>query len=50
MWIGAQDQKIDLAPSLDLVVTRQGLAAKEASEAESDFDAALWKVILAARA
>jgi CubicO group peptidase (beta-lactamase class C family) len=48
--LGAQDQKIYVLPSLGLVVTRQGLAAKEASEAESDFDTTLFKAILAARA
>jgi CubicO group peptidase (beta-lactamase class C family) len=48
--LGAKDQKIYVAPSLDLVVTRQGDAAGAASEAESDFDAMLWKAILEARA
>jgi CubicO group peptidase (beta-lactamase class C family) len=47
--LGAQDQKVYVSPSLDLVVVRQGTAAKEASEAESDFDGQLVKRIVAAR-
>lgn len=48
--LGARDQKIYVVPGLDLVVTRQGLAAKEVSEAGSTFDAVLIKAIKAARA
>jgi CubicO group peptidase (beta-lactamase class C family) len=48
--LGARDQKVYVVPSLDLVVTRQGLAAKEESEAVSNFDADLLKAIAAARA
>jgi CubicO group peptidase (beta-lactamase class C family) len=48
--LGALDQKIYVVPSADLVVARQGLAAGGGSDSESDFDTALIKVILAARA
>ncbi len=48
--LGAKDQKIYVVPSLDLVVTRQGLAAKEESENSSDFDIVLFEAIAAARA
>jgi hypothetical protein len=48
--LGARDQKIYVAPSLDVVVTRQGLAAGAASEAESNFDVLLLSAIAAARA
>ncbi len=48
--LGARDQKIYVVPSLDLVVTRQGLAAGEESEHSSNFDLALFKAIAAARA
>ncbi|MGE0571675.1 MAG: serine hydrolase domain-containing protein [Dehalococcoidia bacterium] len=47
--LGAKDQKIYVVPSLDLVVTRQGLAANEESEHESDFDRVLVQAIAAAR-
>ena len=47
--LGAMDQKIYVVPSQDLVVTRQGRAAAEDSEAESDFDKVLFKAIAAAR-
>ncbi len=47
--LGARDQKIYVVPSLDLVVTRQGLAAGTQTEAESDFDAVLLKAIASAR-
>lgn len=47
--LGAQDQKIYVIPSLDVVVARQGLAAKEVSETTSDFDAQLIRGIGAAR-
>lgn len=47
--LGAGDQKIYVVPSLDLVVTRQGAAAEEATEARSGFDAALIDALLAAR-
>lgn len=48
--LGAQDQKIYVVPSLDLVVARQGAAAKESSDAQSNFDQQLATAILAARA
>jgi CubicO group peptidase (beta-lactamase class C family) len=48
--LGAQDQKIYVFPGLDTVVTRQGLAAKESSEHESDFDQVLFQALAAARA
>ena len=48
--LGAMDQKTYVVPSLDLVVTRQGLAAKEESLNTSNFDVALFKAIVAARA
>ncbi len=47
--LGARDQKVFIAPSLDLVVTRQGLAAGAQTEAESDFDAVLLKAVADAR-
>ena len=48
--LGAKDQKIYVIPSLDLVVTRQGLAAGEETESSSSFDDVLFKAIAAARA
>ncbi|HRH01016.1 MAG TPA: serine hydrolase [Polyangiaceae bacterium] len=48
--LGAKDQKIYVVPSMKLVVTRQGLAAGTAEEAESDFDRVLLKAIADARA
>ncbi len=48
--LGAGDQKVFVVPSLDLVVTRQGAAAKEATEARSSFDGDLISALLAARA
>lgn len=48
--LGAMDQKIYVVPSLDLVVIRQGLAAKEESLNTSNFDSVLFKAIAAARA
>ncbi len=47
--LGAGDQKIYVVPSLDLVVTRQGAAAKEATDARSTFDGDLIAALLAAR-
>lgn len=47
--LGAGDQKIYVVPSLDLVVTRQGTAAKEATDARSTFDGDLITALLAAR-
>ncbi len=47
--LGARDQKIYVVPSLDLVVTRQGLAAGTQTEAESDFDLVLLKAVTEAR-
>jgi CubicO group peptidase (beta-lactamase class C family) len=46
--LGAQDQKIYVVPSNALVVTRQGTAAKEASDAESDFDRVIARQIVGA--
>ncbi len=48
--LGARDQKIYVIPSLDLVMTRQGLAPGEESDAASKFDDVLIKAIVAARA
>ena len=48
--LGAADQKIYISPSLKIVVTRQGLAAGAATEAESDFDLVLLKAVADARA
>jgi CubicO group peptidase (beta-lactamase class C family) len=48
--LGAQDQKVYVVPSLDLVATRQGTAAREASDNTSSFDATLMRGILATRA
>jgi CubicO group peptidase (beta-lactamase class C family) len=48
--LGARDQKIYVVPSLDLVVTRQGLAAGEETENTSNFDIVLFRAIAAARA
>jgi len=48
--LGARDQKIYVVPSMKIVVTRQGLAASTATEAESDFDRVLLKAIADARA
>ena len=47
--LGAGDQKVFVVPSLDLVVTRQGAAAKEATDARSTFDPDLISALLAAR-
>ncbi|MEZ4223480.1 MAG: serine hydrolase [Polyangiaceae bacterium] len=47
--LGARDQKIYVVPSLEAVVTRQGLAAGVETEAESDFDLVLLKAIADAR-
>ncbi|MDO8391646.1 MAG: serine hydrolase [Actinomycetota bacterium] len=48
--LGAQDQKIYVIPSLDLVVTRQGTAGRDDSQAVSDFDARLLLALKNARA
>jgi len=48
--LGANDQKLYVIPSLDVVVARQGLAAKEVSENTSDFDARLVAGVVSARA
>jgi CubicO group peptidase (beta-lactamase class C family) len=48
--LGAQDQKIYVIPSLDVVLARQGLSAKEESEHVSDFDALLIRGVVSARA
>jgi len=48
--LGAQDQKIYVVPSLDLVVARQGLAAEKVTEAGSSFDVTLGAAIMRARA
>ena len=47
--LGAHDQKIYVIPSADLVVARQGLAANEASDTESEFDGDLIQAIVTAR-
>ena len=47
--LGARDQKIYVVPSLELVVTRQGLAAGAQTDAESNFDLVLLKAIADAR-
>jgi len=46
--LGAQDQKIYVAPSAGLVLCRQGEAAGRVSATESDFDAALLTALLTA--
>jgi hypothetical protein len=47
--LGARDQKVYACPSLDLVVVRQGGAAREAAEARSSFDGELLARLVAAR-
>ena len=47
--LGAADQKIYVSPASDLVLARQGAAADGASEAQSDFDAALVTALSRAR-
>ncbi|MDP2290210.1 MAG: serine hydrolase [Actinomycetota bacterium] len=47
--LGAQDQKIYVAPSIGLVLVRQGDAAAQVTEAGSDFDAALVSALMRAR-
>ncbi len=47
--LGAQDQKIYVAPSIGLVLARQGDAAAQVTEAGSDFDAALVNALMRAR-
>ncbi|MGZ8753010.1 MAG: serine hydrolase domain-containing protein [Acidimicrobiia bacterium] len=46
--LGAGDQKIYVSRSLDLVVTRTGASAGQSRSALSDFDAELWRRIMAA--
>jgi len=46
--MGAGDQRIYVAPGLDLVAVRQGSAAFGAAAARSPFDAELWTRIMAA--
>jgi len=48
--LGAQDQKIYVMPSIDLVVTRQGSAGRDVTQAVSDFDARLLLALKNARA
>lgn len=48
--LGAQDQKIYVAPSAGLVLVRQGEAAGTSTLTESDFDAALVTALVNARA
>ncbi len=48
--LGARDQKIYVVPSQGIVLTRQGLAAKEDSETSSSFDTLLFRQLVAARA
>jgi CubicO group peptidase (beta-lactamase class C family) len=45
MALGANDQKIYVVPSLNLVVTRQGNQANESVFASSSFDEELWVYI-----
>lgn len=47
--LGAQDQKIYVAPSIGLVLARQGDAAATVTEAGSEFDAALVSALVRAR-
>ena len=47
--LGANDQKVYVVPSLDLVVTRQGLSAKEQGEARTSYDMQLMTAVLDAR-
>lgn len=46
--LGANDKKIYVVPSLDLVVIRHGAAADESSLAGSEFDEEIWKRLKAA--
>lgn len=46
--LGANDQKIYVVPSLDLVVVRQGGAAESSKAAVTAFDDEWWKVLMAA--
>lgn len=48
--LGAQDQKIYVAPSIGLVLARQGDAVADVTEAGSDFDEALVNALASARA
>jgi CubicO group peptidase (beta-lactamase class C family) len=48
--LGANDQKIYVIPSADLVVTRQGTAAAESGEHASSFDTDLVRALTQARA
>ena len=45
MALGANDQKIYVVPSQNLVVTRQGEAAGQTSAAASSFDEDLWALL-----
>ncbi|MBK6856244.1 MAG: serine hydrolase [Microthrixaceae bacterium] len=47
--LGRNDQKVYVVPSLDLVVTRQGLAANEGGEARTAYDEQLMRAVLDAR-
>ena len=47
--LGARDQKIYVCPSLDLVVVRQGAAAREVAEARTSFDDELLARLMAVR-
>lgn len=44
--LGANDQKIYVVPSMDLVVVRVGDAADESALALADFDEALWQKLM----
>jgi hypothetical protein len=46
--MGAGDQRVYVAPGLELVVVRQGSAAFGQAAARSPFDAELWTRITAA--
>lgn len=47
--LGAHGQKIYVSPANELVLSRQGGAAAETTEAQSDFDAALVTALSRAR-
>jgi CubicO group peptidase (beta-lactamase class C family) len=47
--LGHSDQKVWVARSLDVVLTREGDAAGEAKNAVSGFDAELWTRVMAAK-
>lgn len=47
--LGLADQKVWVARSLEVVLTREGESAGESRNAASSFDEALWKLLVAAK-